>query len=79
MGQPLEQLATAVSKTIHVAECSKAALIKIQKELGGSGIICADEVSQFLTGMLKRASTDSTGIRPTHLYLIVLSIFLKKY
>ena len=59
-----------------MADCSKAALIKIQKEMGGSGIICADEVSQFLTGMLKRSSIDITGIRPNHLYLFVLSMIL---
>lgn len=63
MGMPLNAVSMEEGKSIHVAECSKAALLKVQRDLDGRGIICADEVSQFLTGMLRRSQTDTSGER----------------
>eukprot|EP00105_Crassostrea_gigas_P028304 XP_011449916.1 PREDICTED: uncharacterized protein LOC105344035 [Crassostrea gigas] len=63
MGMPLNAVSMEEGKSIHVAECSKAALLKVQRDLDGRGIICADEVSQFLTGMLRRRQTDTSGDR----------------
>lgn len=45
MGMPLNAVSMEEGKSIHVAECSKAALLKVQRDLDGRGIICAGEVS----------------------------------
>lgn len=66
MGMPLNAVSMEEGKSIHVAECSKAALLKVQRDLDGRGIICADEVPQFLTGMLRRSLTDKSG-KQSHL------------
>ena len=61
MGMTLNALSMEEGKSIHVAECSKSALLKVQRDLDGRGIICADENSRFLGGMLQRSQTDTSG------------------
>ncbi|KAK3088184.1 hypothetical protein FSP39_015870 [Pinctada imbricata] len=63
MNQPLEVVSEYCDKTLKISDCSKAALLQTQKTNAGQGIICADEVSQFLGGMLKRSSSDTSGER----------------
>ena len=61
MGKPLDNMAETQSCPKKLNDCSKAALLKAMEEKEGKGIICADEVSQFLTGMLKRSQSDASG------------------